>query len=482
MSYSEKFLEQQAKERKNAISVEAQSQLYGDMLNQQRQIALFPNAQMLTAETTYNDMVEDAALIRSQQSKEDVEKAFVDEMGRGLMSKASAAKVMVEWKGKYSNPHDLFDAVVIYYHSILKFVNTNTTGINKSKSIVESLVLKYLHEKGINPEFQRNSAPAESTPKSEKIGELRAVALGMWEMINDDPKVKALKLSKSKISVMKPVEAVRELINRLEDIAAGEDAPSTPPRPVAEAAAGEQMIIPIPERTPGKETNETRKTYIKQLIKFLNPEAKAFAKEHGLTDGKASNTTELNERIEDLKEVYARFPNYYAVKDGDGFRKRERKVYQGKGITNFNKKAEKYYIDLPKLKNNILAVKYRSSRNFKIPPTKIDSVTRDVIMDIYENKFNNRLFDQLNDKQQATIQLVIDSLHLQDQIHVKNNALEELQYDFEKSKGQIQAGNDNPTIIKDLQRQTMQLMDLNKLSKSKGLRILAEIGLLRSDM
>ena len=68
-------------------------------------------------------------------------------------------------------------------------------------------------------------------------------------------------------------------------------------------------------------------------------------------------------------------------------------------------------------------------------------------------------------------------MRLQDLIHVKNNKLEELYSDWEKSKGELIAGNDNPQILKDLKSQTLKLMELKKISRNKGLTLLAQLNM-----
>ena len=66
----------------------------------------------------------------------------------------------------------------------------------------------------------------------------------------------------------------------------------------------------------------------------------------------------------------------------------------------------------------------------------------------------------------------IDAMRLKDIIHVKDNALEALYFDWEKSKGELIAGNDNPQILKDLKAQTLKLMSLRK-----GLTVLAQLNM-----
>jgi hypothetical protein len=164
------------------------------------------------------------------------------------------------------------------------------------------------------------------------------------------------------------------------------------------------------------------------------------------------------------------------ITQGSGLYKR-RGLYKGMGIMP-SESSKKYYLDIDKLKNNILAVKYRSSRNFKIHPTKISTDARELIQDIYEGRFNSRLFDQLNDADQAIVQLFIDSMNMQSEIHVKHNKLEELYYDFSTAKGQLSSGNNNPEIVKTLKNTIVKLMALKKIKKVSGLQALAEIALL----
>ena len=70
----------------------------------------------------------------------------------------------------------------------------------------------------------------------------------------------------------------------------------------------------------------------------------------------------------------------------------------GRGLTDDRKfEIGKFYIDLGKLHNNILNVKYTSCRG-SVPNIKVERISddvNDVILDIIGNKYNSKLFDKL---------------------------------------------------------------------------------------
>ena len=71
--------------------------------------------------------------------------------------------------------------------------------------------------------------------------------------------------------------------------------------------------------------------------------------------------------------------------------------------------------------------------------------------------------------------MFIDSIKVTDDINVKNNKLEELFYDFEKSRGQLLAGNNSNDIMNELRKTTLALMKLKKINKSVGNSILVHL-------
>ena len=84
--------------------------------------------------------------------------------------------------------------------------------------------------------------------------------------------------------------------------------------------------------------------------------------------------------------------------------RQKKKRYFGSGLKDDRKfEIGKIYIDLGKLHNNILNVKYTSCRG-SVPNIKVERISddvKDVILDIIGNKYNSKLFDRSKNHSQS---------------------------------------------------------------------------------
>jgi hypothetical protein len=176
--------------------------------------------------------------------------------------------------------------------------------------------------------------------------------------------------------------------------------------------------------------------------------------------------------------VIAKYPRKSLPNEtaGTGIMKKNRIVFQGKG-SDAEYSAKKFYVDMKMLNKNILAVKYHSTRNYKYPAIPITDECKHVIMDILTDRFNQRLFDLLDENSKKNIARFIQVMKLEDQIPIKDTSMEEFFKQFLILKGQYLNGNDNPEIKKQLRKYTLELLDMKKLPKQNGYALLHELSL-----
>ena len=162
------------------------------------------------------------------------------------------------------------------------------------------------------------------------------------------------------------------------------------------------------------------------------------------------------------------------VNNGAG--NKNRFVFQGKGITD-EMGHHKFYVDMKLLNKNILAVKYHSTRNYKLKSTPINDDVKSMVMDILLDKFNQKLFDLLKNDEKTLIIRFVQSMKLENVIPIKDDKLQEYFKQFLILKGEYLNGNDNPEIKKALRKYTLELMDMKKLPKHAGFALLHELSL-----
>ena len=122
-------------------------------------------------------------------------------------------------------------------------------------------------------------------------------------------------------------------------------------------------------------------------------------------------------------------------------------------------KKQKFYIDMKKLhNNNILCIKYYSTKNFKLSPISINNDVKNIILDIVKNDFNKRLYDKLNEDEQKIILRFVNIMDYN--INIQDNGLEKLYNQFEILRGEYLSGNDSIIIKKQLRKYIIELVEL----------------------
>ena len=420
MSYILTIAKKKQADRDAAIEVEKRNQLYADMLKQQLQISQFPDAQIITAPATYSTMIEDTTALSTMESRENAREQFVILLQKYL-TKVSAENVAKKLD-IYKNKFEMYNGISTYYTGFKTFVESQKL-TKYNMSTIHGLVVQFLQSKGLKGQTQDVPKKKNNTSK-QPLTKAQHVELAINTIHNSDRDLKMLMTLPvfDKVRTQTGISKNKTMFGRLSPIE------------------------------------------LDKIIDFFK-----YDQDQGLSsDNDYETATEI---VDDKEEA-----------SGNGLQKmRNRNIYAGRGAskpkknTELNHGSSLYVLDIGKLKKNILSLKYRSTNNLIIKPTKISDAVRDLLMDMYEGSFNERSFDRMNDEDQAIVQLFIDSIKMTDDINIKNNKLEELFYDFEKARGQLQAGNNSNDMINELRKTTLALMKLKKINKSTGNSILVHL-------
>ena len=135
------------------------------------------------------------------------------------------------------------------------------------------------------------------------------------------------------------------------------------------------------------------------------------------------------------------------------------------------------YIDITKLKDNILCVRYVSTGGY-IPQLKsqlITKGTREVIDDILGNKYDERLYKKLSADERRVIKRFVDVLKLN--VNVKDDDDVEFNKQFEILRGEYLAGNSNETLKAQLKKYVVEAIAQNIIPRHQGYSLLFQLSL-----
>ena len=175
----------------------------------------------------------------------------------------------------------------------------------------------------------------------------------------------------------------------------------------------------------------------------------------------------------------------YPSKTGNGFKLKKRRIV-GKGMEGVNdaKKSKETvmkkiingkYIDLNKLKNNIICIRYCKTRAL-VPNVKVQHISneiKEIIDDIINDKFEKRLYEKLDMNEKRLVKRIVDSLKLD--IDISSKEEEEYVRQYEVVLGQFQAGNTNPLIKNKLKQYIMESMESGMLPRREAFKLLFEL-------
>jgi len=133
------------------------------------------------------------------------------------------------------------------------------------------------------------------------------------------------------------------------------------------------------------------------------------------------------------------------------------------------------YIDLNKLKNNIICIRYCKTRAL-VPNVKVQHISngvKEIIDDIINDKFEKRLYEKLDMNEKRLVKRIVDSLKLD--IDTSSKEEEEYVRQYEVVLGQFQAGNNNPQIKNKLKQYIMESMESGMLPRREAFKLLFEL-------
>lgn len=133
------------------------------------------------------------------------------------------------------------------------------------------------------------------------------------------------------------------------------------------------------------------------------------------------------------------------------------------------------YIDLNKLKDNIICIRYCSTSAL-IPTVKVQSVSKDVkgiIEDIINDKFEKRLFEKLDLNEKRLIKRIATALNVDIDLH--DNSDEEFMKQFQVVLGQFRSGNNNVAIKRKLREYISQATEAGVLPRRESQKLIFEL-------
>ena len=169
---------------------------------------------------------------------------------------------------------------------------------------------------------------------------------------------------------------------------------------------------------------------------------------------------------------------------GDGLKRVKRIIGRGKPHleTTLSKRKyisnDKFYIDIKKLNDNILSVKY-SKTDSNIPSLKSQSISTDLkelIQDSIEGNYDNRIFKKLNDTDKRIFKRFCSVCKI-NEIEIDDPYDEAFQQRFEILKGEYLSGNSSPQNKNELKRYILEAHLSNKIPRSEAMMLLYEISL-----
>jgi len=168
------------------------------------------------------------------------------------------------------------------------------------------------------------------------------------------------------------------------------------------------------------------------------------------------------------------------VETGHGLTKK--RIIKGKGlVTKTSSKrllnGGKFQIDMEKLNNNILSIKY-TKNNATIPALRPERISNDVkalIKDILDTHFNHTFFDKLNDTDKRMVKRFVKTAKIPIEINDKDD--EEFQKRFEIIKGEIMSGNDNKDLRNEMKMYILQAIKENLISRHDALMLFYQLSL-----
>ena len=168
------------------------------------------------------------------------------------------------------------------------------------------------------------------------------------------------------------------------------------------------------------------------------------------------------------------------ITKGDGLQK---KKYYGKGSPQSEPKVEreyindKYYIDMKKLKNNILSVKY-SKTDANIPTLKVQNVPDGVKTAILSLINNGTCSTKgLKDTEKRLVRRFLKAVKLDTEFDVGKDEDDKFQNQFQILLGEYNAGNDSIHVKKSLKKFVLEGLQTNQIPRNQAMMLLYQLSL-----
>ena len=114
--------------------------------------------------------------------------------------------------------------------------------------------------------------------------------------------------------------------------------------------------------------------------------------------------------------------------------------------------SDKFYVDLKKLDNNTLSIKY-TKNNVGVPSFKVQDISnhlKDLIEDVICDRYDDRLFKKLSDKDRRIFQRFVRAVKID--IDIKDNDDKLRQQRYEILVGEYESGNNSPENKQELKK------------------------------
>ena len=160
---------------------------------------------------------------------------------------------------------------------------------------------------------------------------------------------------------------------------------------------------------------------------------------------------------------------------------RKKRLIRGRGYTKHEHPTKKprrhyigetFYVDLNKLDDNILCVKY-ASNDSNLPRLRVQQITQktaEIIRDILNSKYDERIFKLLSADEKRMVRRFVKAVKLD--IDTSDDEEKEFQRQFEICRGEYLSGNDSPQIKAALKRYVLEALQENKIARNDGYNLL----------
>ena len=141
----------------------------------------------------------------------------------------------------------------------------------------------------------------------------------------------------------------------------------------------------------------------------------------------------------------------------------------------------KHIVHYPQLRDmNTLNIKYPSKSKNYVPKLVVSNQYKDLMIDLLERgKYSDSLLEQLEDNEKEHFHKIVKGAGLMEQFKLKtppNDKMKQMAERFKLLRGNFLAGNNSPTLIKELRSIVLAFMERNVISKNDGYELLKELG------